>query len=128
MFVSLYRQRQAMRIILIALLSCLLSPAVFAQNGGGFADVLRSLSGVLGAGRDTPPPAETAPIGIRGIDDAPAARSAPAATGSKNIDRLERWAANRSQAERLAARHGLVARPATIAAAGSETILPEEKK
>ncbi|PKO83299.1 MAG: hypothetical protein CVU17_08975 [Betaproteobacteria bacterium HGW-Betaproteobacteria-11] len=117
-----------MRIILVVLLSCLPPSAALAQNSGGFTNMLRSLSGALGAGKDTPPPAETAPIGIRGIDDAPAAKAAPSPAGSNDIGRLEGWAASRGEAERMAARHGLVARPVVFAEAGSEVVKPEAGK
>lgn len=116
-----------MRIILVALMSCLLPPVALAQNSGGFTNMLRSLSGVLGAGKDTPPPAETAPIGIRGIDDAPAAKAAPSPAGN-DIGRLEGWAASRSEAERMAAHHGLAARTVVFAEASSEATRPEVRK
>lgn len=89
--------------------------------------MLRSLSGVLGAGKDTPPPAETAPIGIRGIDDAPTAK-AVSSPASNDIGRLEGWAASRSEAERMAARHGLTARTVVFAEAGTEATKPEAGK
>ena len=100
-----------MKTILSLLLFCALLPAALAQ-GGGFSDLLRSVTGAIG-GKETAAPAqkgETAVLGVRGIDEGDAKTSAPAA-GDARL--LESWAVGRKEAEAAAARRGLAARPVT---------------
>ena len=97
-----------MKTILSLLLFCALSPAALAQ-GGGFSDLLRSVTGAIG-GKEAAPAqkGETAVLGVRGIDEGDAKTSAPAAGDAKL---LESWAVGRKEAEAAAARRGLAARP-----------------
>jgi hypothetical protein len=100
-----------MKTIFSLLLFCALSPAALAQ-GGGFSDLLRSVTGAIG-GKETSAPAqksETAVLGVRGMDEGDAKTSAPAAGDAKL---LESWAVGRKEAEATAARRGLTARPVT---------------
>lgn len=86
-------------------------PAAWAQ-GGGFSDLLRSVTGAIGR-KDAPAPAasgQTAVLGVRGMDEADAKAAAPA-TGDAKL--LESWAVGRKEAESAAARRGLAARPVT---------------
>lgn len=95
--------------ILSLLLFCALSPAVLAQ-GGGFSDLLRSVTGAIGSKEAPPPKGQTAVLGVRGMDEGDAKESAPVA-GDARL--LESWAVGRKEAEAAAARRGLTARPVT---------------
>jgi hypothetical protein len=99
-----------MKATLFLLLVCALAPTAWAQ-GGGFSDLLRSVTGAIGS-KDAPPPAsgQTAVLGVRGMDEGDAKASAPAAGDAKL---LESWAVGRKEAESAAARRGLTARPVT---------------
>jgi hypothetical protein len=97
-----------MKATLFLLLFCALAPAALAQ-GGGFSDLLRSVTGAIGSKKEAPPPAgQTAVLGVRGMDEGDAKASAPAAGDAKL---LESWAVGRKEAEAAAARRGLTARP-----------------
>lgn len=96
-----------MKPTLFLLLFCALAPVAWAQ-GGGFSDLLRSVTGAIG-GKEAPASKEpTAVLGVRGIDEGDAKTSAPAAGDAKL---LESWAVGRKEAEAAAARRGLTARP-----------------
>ena len=99
-----------MKTILSLLVFCALSPAALAQ-GGGFSDLLRSVTGAI-SGKEAAPAqkSETAVLGVRGMDEADAKTSAPAAG---DVKLLESWAVGRTEAEAAAARRGLAARPVT---------------
>ena len=96
-----------MKTILFLLLFCALVPAALAQ-GGGFSDLLRSVTGAIGSKEAPAPAGQTAVLGVRGIDEADAKTSAPVAGDAKL---LESWAVGRKEAEAVAARRGLTARP-----------------
>jgi hypothetical protein len=97
-----------MKTILSLLLFCALLPSALAQ-GGGFTDLLRSVTGALGGKEAAPAPKpETSVIGVRGMDEGDAKTAAPA-TGDARL--LESWAVGRKEAEAAAARRGLKARP-----------------
>lgn len=98
-----------MKPTLFLLLICALPPTASAQ-GGGFSDMLRSVTGAIGGKEaSTPAPAgQTAVLGVRGIDEGDAKTSAPA-TGDARL--LESWAVGRKEAEAAATRRGLTARP-----------------
>jgi hypothetical protein len=96
-----------MKTILSLLLFYAVLPAALAQ-GGGFSDMLRSVTGAIG-GKEAPAPKEpTAVLGVRGIDEGDAKTSAPAVG---DVKLLESWAVGRKEAEAAAARRGLTARP-----------------
>lgn len=94
---------------LFLLLICALPPTASAQ-GGGFSDMLRSVTGAIGGKEaSTPAPAgQTSVLGVRGMDEDDAKTSAPA-TGDAKL--LEGWAVGRKEAEAAATRRGLTARP-----------------
>jgi hypothetical protein len=98
-----------MKPTLFLLLFCALPPAALAQ-GGGFSDLLRSVTGAIGGKEaSTPAPAgQTAVLGVRGMDEGDAKTAAPA-TGDLKL--LEGWAVGRKEAEAAALRRGLTARP-----------------
>ena len=94
---------------LFLLLFCALAPTASAQ-GGGFSDLLRSVTGAIG-GKETSTPApagQTAVLGVRGMDEGDAKTTAPAAGDAKL---LESSAVGRKEAEAAAVRRGLTARP-----------------
>lgn len=93
--------------ILSLLLFCALVPAAQAQ-GGGFSDLLRSVTGAIGRKEAPPASGETAVLGVRGMDEGDAKGPAPAAG---DLKLLESWAVGRMEAEAAAARRGLTARP-----------------
>ena len=95
-----------MKPLLSLLLFCALLPAALAQ-GGGFSDLLRSVTGAIGGKEAPAPTGQTAVLGVRGIDEGDAKTSAPAAGDAKL---LESWAVGRKEAEAVAARRGLTAR------------------
>ncbi len=97
-----------MKATLFLLLFCALAPAALAQ-GGGFTDLLRSVTGAIGSKEAAPPAGQTAVLGVRGMDEGDAKASAPAAG---DLKLLESWAVGRKEAEAAAARRGLTARPA----------------
>lgn len=96
-----------MKTLLSLLLFCALLPAALAQ-GGGFSDLLRSVTGALGSKEAPAQTGQTATLGVRGIDEADAKTAAPLAGDAKL---LESWAVGRKEAESAAARRGLAARP-----------------
>jgi hypothetical protein len=98
-----------MKTILALLLFCALVPAASAQ-GGGFSDLLRSVTGAVGRKEEPQPTGQTAVLGVRGMDEGDAKGSAPA-TGDLKL--LESSAVGRKEAESAAARRGLTARPVT---------------
>lgn len=95
-----------MKTLLFLLLFCTLLPTAVAQ-GGGFSDLLRSVTGALGSKEAPPPSGQTTVLGIRGMDEGDAKASAPVAGDAKQ---LESWAVERKEAETAAARKGLTAR------------------
>jgi hypothetical protein len=96
-----------MKATLFLLLVCALAPAAWAQ-GGGFTDLLRSVTGAIGRKEAPAPAGQTAVLGVRGMDEGDAKGSAPAAG---DLKLLESWAVGRMEAEAAAARRGLTARP-----------------
>ena len=96
-----------MKATLILLLFCALAPVALAQ-GGGFTDLLRSVTGAIGSKEAPAPAGQTAVLGVRGMDEGDAKTSAPVAGDAKL---LESWAVGRKEAEAAAARRGLAARP-----------------
>lgn len=97
-----------MKTLLALLLFCALLPAALAQ-GGGFTDLLRSVTGAIGTREAPPPSGQTAVLGVRGMDEEEAAKaSAPAGADTKL---LESSAVGRKEAEAAAAQRGLKARP-----------------
>ena len=96
-----------MKTILSLLLFCALLPSALAQ-GGGFSDLLRSVTGAIGRKEAPAPAGQTAVLGVRGMDEGDAKGSAPAAG---DLKLLESWAVGRMEAEAAAARRGLTARP-----------------
>lgn len=95
-----------MKTILSLLLFCALLPAARAQ-GGGFSDLLRSVTGAIGHKEAPAPAGQTAVLGVRGMDEGDAKGSAPAVG---DLKLLESWAVGRMEAEAAAARRGLRAR------------------
>lgn len=96
-----------MKATLFLLLFCALAPVALAQ-GGGFTDLLRSVTGAIGSKEAPAPAGQTAVLGVRGMDEGDAKASAPVAGDAKL---LESWAVGRKEAEAAAARRGLTARP-----------------
>ena len=96
-----------MKAIFFGVFLCALSPAALAQ-GGGFSDLLRSVTGAIGPKEAPAPAGQTSVLGVRGMDEGDAKASAPAVGDAKL---LESWAVGRKEAEAAAARRGLTARP-----------------
>lgn len=97
-----------MKTLLSLLLFCVLLPTAVAQ-GGGLSDLLRSVTGALGTKEAPPQSGQTTVLGIRGMDEGDAKAAAPVAGDAKQ---LESWAVERKEAETVAAKKGLTARPA----------------
>lgn len=95
-----------MKTLLALLLFCALLPAAVAQ-GGGFSNLLRSVTGALGTKEAPPQSGQTTVLGIRGMDEGDAKAPAPVAGDAKQ---LESWAVGRKEAETVAAKKGLTAR------------------
>lgn len=110
-----------MKIILVVMLCCVLSPAALAQ-GGLFTDILRSVTGAVGRSDAQPEKSQTAVLGVRGMDEGDAKTSAPAGEGVKLI---EGWAVGRREAEAAAARRGLTARAVNYEQAGADNAKPQ---
>jgi hypothetical protein len=64
-----------MKTILSLLLFCALLPVARAQ-GGGFSDLLRSVTGAIGHKEAPAPAGQTAVLGVRGMDEGDAKGSA----------------------------------------------------
>lgn len=105
-----------MKTILALLLFCALLPAATAQ-GGGFSDLLRSVTGAIGGKEKPEPSGQTAVLGVRGMDEGDAKSSAPVAGDAKQ---LESWAVGRKEAEAAAARRGLKARSVNYQQSGGD--------
>jgi hypothetical protein len=95
-----------MRTILSLILFCVLLPTAMAQ-GNVFTNILRSVTGTVGNSDAPAKPAQTATLGVRGMDDGDVKTAAPAGDGVKQI---EGWAVGRKEAEAAAVRRGLTAR------------------
>jgi hypothetical protein len=90
-----------------------LSAVAHAQ---GVADLFRSVTNALQSGRTQQAPQQqqgaTAVLGVRGMDQADAVATAPAANSDYLL--MEGWAAMPSEAEAVAGRKGLSRHPAVL--------------